>query len=196
MSNNDRGRLVTSKMHKSYRKFFRQMGIRNIYEVPIRKSGMTGSGEANECHSNVGKLQRTYGGKVVLGFIIRQRQNNGLSLHHHSVWSTPEGNWVDVTLNWFDDDVVMFAPVKEYDANNTVWKTCNFIVDKNYKKKGLVRKEGSQIEHTRFSPVISMSNMFKKCPPEDRDSKGGGFTRPSSATGKSWDEIWSRTCNA
>jgi len=93
----------------------RQIGMRDVYVVPIRKNGMTGSGIKGDCHGNAIKLQLTYGGKVVLGFLVKKLKNR-LILLHHSAWMTPEGKLVDITLNWLDEKIALFAPIEKYDA--------------------------------------------------------------------------------
>jgi len=66
----------------------------------------------NESHYNVTKIQLERGGRTVLGFNIIQTDNDTF-VNHHSVWQTPKGALVDVTL----DEPVIFLPVKYYDAN-------------------------------------------------------------------------------
>ena len=65
-----------------------------------------------KCHDNVIKTQLERGGRTVLGFKIIQTENDTF-VNHHSVWQTPKGALVDVTL----DEPVIFLPVKYYDAN-------------------------------------------------------------------------------
>ena len=65
-----------------------------------------------ECHHNVTKIQLERGGRTVLGFNILQAENETF-VSHHSVWQTPTGSLVDVTL----DEAMIFLPVKYYDAN-------------------------------------------------------------------------------
>ncbi len=119
-------------LSKKYRKFMRQMGMKDVYEVPIRKNGMTGSGHKAHCHSNASKLQAIYGGKVVTGFAIsiafidESETTMGVKFLSHSVWQTPEGKLVDVTLNWKDDDTVLFSPVVSFDVTK---EACNIFGD-------------------------------------------------------------------
>ena len=207
---------------KKYRQFMNQMGMRDVYEVPIRKTGMTGSGMKGECHDNVSKIQSVYGGKVVTGFVIcrdtvideiRPGEVNVFRFMSHSVWMTPEGKLVDVTLGWIKDDVahmvdgcdldsIWFSPVVSYDSLKTYYRGVgNYILPKNYKTKGLLLETdvlgrgGWQKIHIYFSKSLNKNNhIFNLKGPYfeviDSQSKQGGFTEPSSATGKSWAKIW------
>jgi hypothetical protein len=72
----------------------------------------------NECHQNVTKIQLERGGRSVLGFNILQEESTTF-INHHSVWETPTGSLVDVTL----DEPMGFLPVKYFDANKEFYFT-------------------------------------------------------------------------
>ena len=72
----------------------------------------------NECHQNVTKIQLERGGRSVLGFNILQTGNETF-VNHHSVWETPTGSLVEVTL----DEPMGFLPVKYFDANKEFYFT-------------------------------------------------------------------------
>lgn len=206
-------------LSKKYRKFMRQMGMKDVYEVPIRKNGMTGSGHKAYCHNNASKLQAIYGGKVVTGFAIsiafidESETTMGVEFLTHSVWQTPEGKLVDVTLNWKDDDTVLFSPVVSFDVTKEACSIFgDYLLPPNYKKKGLylsspllIEEKGRTQEFIPFSSGLNKDRLLLSCPKPNLNERitidaqtgkpksgAGGFTKRSSATGKSWDEIWKR----
>jgi hypothetical protein len=177
--------LEKVKMPKQYRQFMRQMGMTDVYKVPIRKTGLTGSGHEGECHDNVAKIQAVYGGKSVKGFFIYRdtmtkkttsQKKKVFRFVSHSVWLTPEGKLADVTYGWVKNDVdyiiegcdlntIWFSPVVSFDCQKTYYHTLgNYIVPKNYKKFGLWvetdRLESGQWNkiHTDFCESISKKN--------------------------------------
>lgn len=119
---------------KQVSRFLRKHGLKNTISVPVRKSGLTGSGKANQCHSNVYKLVKVYGGKQLLGFGVNTARSlyldgtdklpthlqwqdtpDTLRLYWHSVWITPEGKAVDVTSDdsraiSSTEDAITFIP--------------------------------------------------------------------------------------
>lgn len=104
--------------NRKIRKILKNLGTEEIRKVPIRKKGFTGRMPKGNCHSNVSYLVCKYGGRQVTGYVVDKFSNPILSkdctnLAHHSVWETPEGKLVDVTLNWCcpDDDNIVFAVV-------------------------------------------------------------------------------------
>ena len=208
--------LTKVRLPKKYRQFMRQVGMRDVYEVPVRKNGMTGSGNKGQCHGNASKLQALYGGKVVSGFAIsRERLDDSriiMTFISHSVWQTPEDKLVDVTLNWKDDDTVWFSPLVSFDVTKESWDIIgDFTLPTNYKKKGLylgsphLTENGERmLQHIPFSSVLNKEIVVKRSPRQNLDdidwldpdgnpiSEFGGFTERSSATGKSWNQIWER----
>ena len=71
-----------------------------------------------ECHHNVTKIQLDRGGRSVLGFNIDQ-EGNGTMVYNHSVWETPQGSLMDVTLG----KPIRFLPVKYFDASEEWYYT-------------------------------------------------------------------------
>ncbi len=200
----DQNKNITSSIPKTYRQFMRQMGMRNVYQVPIRKKGMTGSGIAHQCQDNVHKLQAVYGGRCVVGYNLQERDFRGRHNYwfiSHYAWITPEGQLVDVTLNHQFEDFCIFAPIQTYDVNcENYVSPYIFNLPKNYKRRGLTRHSNKTgWEDIPFSLEIDRENHIFRRPmpyfllPKEYYEERGGFTEPSSATGKSWDEIWSRT---
>jgi hypothetical protein len=253
MSNAYGCKRANNRIPKTYHPFMKKLGIRDVYEVPIRTKGMTSSGQMNQCHTNVAKLQVVYGGKVASGFLLhrkKERLKQGKyvsgerkwfssvewSFNPHSVWMTPEGKLVDVTQQRKELDVrtsTLFAPLQFSDARKHHWYfVIDYYLSKKYKKKGIwmttsrfSREEAESIAKQNPGIVITPSvtgtstrmrwlgdySCIEGAIEQDRfeyphpyftdevcgldiDNRLGGFTEPSTATGKSWDEIWRRTC--
>ena len=254
MSNAYGCKRANNRIHKKFLPFMKKLGIRDVYEVPSRKKGMTSSGQMNQCHSNAAKLQITYGGKVASGFLLHREKVVQLtpaqreyyseeqksfalvewSCIPHSVWMTPEGKLVNVTQDrpvLGDRSSALFAPLHFVDARKEYWYfLADYDLPKNYLKKGVwvttnyFSKEHAEEIANQYpagrvfvapSPVlrdqtdmrfladpsaIKVSSLIRKkdqgrfADDLDLDNRRGGFTEPSTATGKSWDEIWRRTC--
>jgi hypothetical protein len=152
------------KVDKKFHKMLKQLRIENIFDVPIRRNCMTGSGQKNQCHKNVGLLNEKYGGKTALGFALfydSQNYNHISKIDYpyfdivsHSCWITPEGKLVDVTLGHNDDDYVLFAPIKIFDGKKEHWSCyLNFRLKRNYMKKGFQICQGvrNNWEHIYFN---------------------------------------------
>ena len=185
--------------------FCKGMGITEVVDVPIRKKGMTGSGLSRECHSNARLLTKTYGGKVVLGFAAT---TNGTTLTlpneipvcdesifflHHSVWETPEGEMVDVTWNDRSVNRFWFLPLIKYDPKMENYSTPpNVIFTRN---DGVWLYENRGTRNQNFTAQLP-NKVMKRTRKEMRgrileeagiifdDEETGGFTEPSTATGK------------
>jgi len=256
MSNAYGCKRANNRIPKTYRPFMKKLGIRDVYEVPIRTKGMTSSGQMNQCHTNVAKLQVVYGGKVASGFLLHRNKVVQLtpaqrehysekeksfasvewSCIPHSVWMTPEGKLVDVTHRSpeiGDRSSELFAPLHFVDGRKEYWYfLADYDLPKNYRKNGVwittstsyVGKEEAEEFANKNPPgrvfigscpvfpdtttmrfladpsAIKVSSLIRKkdqgrfADDLDLDNRRGGFTEPSTATGKSWDEIWSRTC--
>ena len=76
--------------------------MKKIIEVDeVRMTGFTGMMLHGQCHHNVAYLTQRYGGKQVVGYYVEKRRNvrgNVYKAIHHSIWKTPEGKYVEVTL--------------------------------------------------------------------------------------------------
>ena len=194
--------------YKKCKPFIESMGLTEIYDVPIRKKGMTGSGEKGGCVWNSLKLQSVYGGKLVLGFVIDETKKDNIELGitefiSHQIWETPEGNWVDVTLNWNEEDTMLFSPMISFEPQNHYFHCpfsfgiyddfhrgiLRFSEDLGYefyprnvfKKKRL--KRDNHLFHRDY-PYINTENKHLW----DKES----FTKPSTSTGKYFSEMWER----
>ncbi len=111
-------------MKTTLKPFVKSWGIKALLSVPIRKTGLTGSLPYGRCHHNVSFLQERYGGETVLGFAILEEDTFFWCIPH-SVWKTPEGKYVDVTLKMTietdETEYVRFAPLVWYDATRVGW---------------------------------------------------------------------------
>jgi len=190
---------------KSSRQVFAFLNIFKMYNVEIRKNGLTGSGKLNECHANVTKLVLLYGGKRANGIAITMT-NNFISFAYHSVWQTPENELVDVT--WAKDtdkdkllsvDSFYFAPTDYIPSLDIVVKrTSNeiLVLDRSnfrnafdlipIRKKVLRNKRFTNTFFTPFKPMKDVTRLLQFDDMRTLDS----FTEPSSATGKHFRDIW------
>lgn len=94
----------------------------------------------NESHYNVTKIQLERGGRTVFGFKILQIENEVL-VNHYSVWQTPTGALLDVTL----DEPMIFLPVEYYDANKEWYSTgTSFRFPNNTKRTKILHSVDGQ----------------------------------------------------
>jgi len=77
-------------------KVISKMRLPNPIKVPIRKRGMTSSGEEYCCHRNVETIICVYGGRRMIGYNIGVK-DGCLNLMSHSLWITPQNEMVDIT---------------------------------------------------------------------------------------------------
>lgn len=100
------------------------LNLGEFIRVPIRKKGLTGSGESFNCHHNSSAITKCKGGQWLRGYTVLQTGERDSSVNvkfdaieflYHSVWITPEGNAVCVSNNYFgefkDLDHILFIPV-------------------------------------------------------------------------------------
>ena len=79
-------------------KVVRDLGLNKFIWIKKRTRGLTGNSQFRDCHWNVGKLVKRYGGKRVTGYSVQQDTGKGyVRFYFHSVWLTPENELVDVT---------------------------------------------------------------------------------------------------
>ncbi|MDP7280509.1 MAG: hypothetical protein QGG39_11590, partial [Candidatus Poribacteria bacterium] len=195
---------------KQVSRFLRKHGLKNTISVPVRKSGLTGSGKANQCHSNVYKLVKVYGGKQLLGFgtnIARSVYLDGtdklpthlgfqgtpdtLKLYWHSVWITPEGKAVDVTSDdsraiSYTEDAITFIPCHVLTGDTDAVAKAGIVVPFKFKRKG-IWLENELVKESRIRYLWHKDPITKN----DRICymANGGFHNPSKVTGKYHDEI-------
>ena len=110
----DIGKKCTKTMHKNIIKGMREVTDGECYFVRRRLKGVTGNGEKSACHTNVKKLVDRIGGEAVYGWkLAKYKELMGLGIYSfvfHSIWKTPEGKCVDVTMceNYGDDRRLVF----------------------------------------------------------------------------------------
>ena len=188
---------------KSSRQVFAFLNIFKMYNVEIRKNGLTGSGKLGECHTNVTKLVLLYGGEKVHGIAITVA-DDFISFSYHSVWQTPENELVDVTWAKETDkllsvDSFYFVPTDYMPSFDIVVKrTSNeiLLLDRyNFRtvfdlvpirKKVLRNKRFTNTFFTPFKPLEDVTRLLQFDDMRTLDS----FTEPSSATGKHFRDIW------
>lgn len=173
--------------------FCKSMGITQVMGVPVRKKGMTSSGIKHDCHWNVRLLTKRYGGKTVLGYkVTLVPQDRVILFHHHSVWETPEGQVVDVTDGERDEDTFSFLPLAKYDPTKESYYTRNVLF---HPTEGINLYRSPENGATRIRGIPITNKMLKRKRTKVREcilgyanepdeSEGGGFTKPSTATGK------------
>lgn len=162
------------------------LGIKDSIEIPIRKNGLTGSGEISECHGNVDLLVRTYGGKSVLGFSYEIHEDF-IKFYSHTVWETPEGKIVDVTYHHRECDTFDFLPIVKYNPKveyyttppNVIFKSGKIILSET---GDLYGKCFSRKDFKKNKKKIKSHLMEKRNFPSPLDM--GGFSKPSTSTGK------------
>ena len=201
MQNINRPIGTVSELRKA-QTFCNAIGISHAIEVPVRKRGMTSSGYPNQCHSNTSLLVKKFGGCVVTGF-LRIMSNGYLMLLCHSVWKTPEGKMVDVTLGRSKLDKICFLPVAEYDSNTHYYATSfNVVFPATGGGVFFVEHISSFLDGREKGVWVSKANLkrqgksnlrsklFERVSGEFPDEECGGFVEPSIASGKTFDKIW------
>jgi len=172
--------------------------------VPVRRNCMTGSGLPNMCHFNVDILVRTYGGYRLTGYVITNSTDDlsYFEFVEHSVWITPEEKAVDVTAHNFETSThVVFIPLTRDLIHAKQY--LNFSIRKDYLQSGVsILYRDFQTDSLKTLTIPS-SKFSKKClivvPGEDNAEtisdwktetmECGGFSKPSTCTGKTWNEI-------
>jgi hypothetical protein len=95
------GTNYTNKLPASVRDAMKQISHDDCYLIKRRVKGVTGTGKVHNCHQNVQDLVDRIGGERVSGWLLmRQNQlfRNGIYVWiFHSIWKTPEDEYVDVT---------------------------------------------------------------------------------------------------
>jgi len=197
--------------------WLRKSGFNSPILVPVRRNCMTGSGFANQCHSNVLNLVTIYGGHRLGGYLVTnavdELGNNITIFFSHSVWVTPEGKAVDVTAhNFTDDRSVVFIPKFKETKNSNI--LADFVLPKSINKDGVwvnfdeefnaIFSQNENLELIRFGDSLSFvrfpSSKFshkllhvkvvnKTAEDWALDLLDGGFTQDSRWSKRSWKEI-------
>tara|TARA_B100000959_G_C14927767_1_gene602219 strand:- start:651 stop:1307 length:657 start_codon:yes stop_codon:yes gene_type:complete len=143
----DKARLIpmTEKHLRKFKQIIKAFSLGKPYEVKIRKSGKTSLGVKNACHNNVCELVKEVGGMQVTGYWVQRGKDCDFSVMlSHSIWETPEGQWVDVTLgDRFTLDTITFFPVKRFDPTKEFYQCTLDIIVKDDIHKGIKIRECS-----------------------------------------------------
>tara|TARA_B110000858_G_scaffold115677_1_gene132184 strand:+ start:195 stop:875 length:681 start_codon:yes stop_codon:yes gene_type:complete len=109
--------MITSNHLRKFDKIIKCWNLSKPIQVQVRKVGKTSQGIKNRCHNNVCEIVQYLGGKQVTGFAFTRKDNAEFTqMVGHSVWLTPEGKYVDVTLGKQSRlDHITFIPVKTFD---------------------------------------------------------------------------------
>ena len=112
-----------------------------VVPEPRVNAGLTGNMPELRCHQNVDYLVKRVGGSRVTGWHL-SKDTQGYILSHHSVWRTPEGMLVDVTLK----ECSTFFIFDEAKANEPLAQAfLNF--DQHDKNTWLINNNGNIIAH-------------------------------------------------
>ena len=171
-----------------------KIGLRNIIKVKRRKRGMTSSMKKNGCHQNVRILVEQFGGKQLVGYVVRK---DPFYLYYHSVWITPEGKVIDTTIS-MSKDFTYFSPVFIYQDDGFWIDGSNIILTNNLVKRGFYycseNYDGSGVNEDGFFrfPLKNLcwrntlwSNLYDTKEERLKSTHGflhngsGGFTEPS-----------------
>lgn len=131
----------TPSLHQ-FRPLLRLLGTGKLYDVRSRKRGITSSGKPNRCHANVVLAVKAFGGKRIWGWSIccdlsADAPNEYLMLFSHSIWETPEGEWVDLTKSSDIEGVdVMFMPISS--EHSETFHNTRLVIPRKWRKEGLV----------------------------------------------------------
>ena len=103
-------------------RFANSQGLPDPIKVPIRRSGVSGSGDPHQCHTNSLLMADRYGGRVLVGLGFSSEHPNSIVVVGHSVWISPEGKAVCLTLNSSNPQIrvanVDFIPLWVYDEDD------------------------------------------------------------------------------
>jgi len=102
-------------------RFAKSQGLPDPILVPIRRKGLSGSGDPRQCHTNSLLMADRYGGRVLTGLCLSFVGTNSTFVVGHSVWVSPEGHAVCLTTNSsvknLLKDHVDFIPLWVYDED-------------------------------------------------------------------------------
>lgn len=82
-------------------KIAKMQNLSNPIKVPVRLTGLSGSGDKGMCHTNCLLMADLYGGKVLSGFSLDGGVGDHSWISGHSVWITPEGSAVCITTHGY-----------------------------------------------------------------------------------------------
>ena len=209
--------VSTNDIPKLHRQQLTKLGFGKMIKVRGRKKGLTSSGIPNLCHGNVAKIVKVYGGKHLWGVSVRRMEYGEAVVHptmkgnvgcthvyQHSIWVTPEGKLVDVTMtpynknkhNFTYDDENLFIPIAELgleqimvipnidmvDGLGTIALTSEGELIHTLEPNAYSKNRYIHSDNKKPFKIVLVLNQAQ------RSDYGGGFTLPSMFTGKSFDE--------
>lgn len=137
------GKNYTNKIPASIRDAMKQITSDDCYLIKRRIKGVSGAGKAHNCHKNVQDLADRIGGGRVSGWLLMRKNQlirNGIYVWiFHSIWKTPEAEYVDVTQNeiYGNDKIATFWHDSKRDAD----------LDKGTAYNSIIAIENSQAAH-------------------------------------------------
>lgn len=138
--------------------------------VTPRQKGLTSTGESHNCHSNVIELVNRFGGSHIMGWELSHHHGT-IVLNHHSIWKTPEHEFVDVTqLSALDNEYprqnpFLFIPLVK--ASDNLWVSFyagKICLKENY--VGVISDLNEQIvpaEELRFRKGKTIKEIIYGC---------------------------------
>jgi hypothetical protein len=108
------GTNYTNKLPTPIKDAMKQLTNDDCYLIKRRVKGVTGSGAVLNCHQNVQDLVDRIGGERISGWLLMRKNElyrNGMYIWmFHSIWKTPENEYVDVTQSdvYGNDKVATF----------------------------------------------------------------------------------------
>ena len=135
---------ITSNHLRKFDKIIKCWNLSKPIQVKVRKVGKTAQGIKNRCHNNVCEIVQYLGGKQVTGFVFtRKDENEFTQMIGHSVWLTPEGKYVDVTLGKESrNDYITFIPVITFDPLTEYFQSDTDIIVFDDVHEGCAIKKG------------------------------------------------------
>ena len=201
--------VINDLLSTKQKKILEKMGLDKVdlLSVKRRNKGLTSSGIGGNCHSNVRKLVELIGGKQIVGYGIQTNVRNHtfgyercLQFYGHSVWMTPEGEVIDPTesANSYKYDTTNFIPIMVYQEDYVWTDQIDYLFPEEFERSGYILQGDIGQSHNdmriTFESLSSeMTYTTKKYTEEEFKQhiryENGGFTKPSSSTGKTFDEL-------
>tara|TARA_B100002003_G_scaffold68920_1_gene64302 strand:+ start:317 stop:1144 length:828 start_codon:yes stop_codon:yes gene_type:complete len=197
--------------------FVKQIGYDVVIRVPKQNPNvLTGSGKKGDCHTNSRLMSISFGGNRILGYTIKEEDENMTLFLGHSVWNTPENKTRCVTdYNNGNISSFLFLPVgfNEIDTHKSFMledliitkdidnsclsfmlggKGINDII-REQEKYLVMRKELEiRVEKRGHSfPKMKISKSWSSL----IEIQTSNFSKVSSTTGRSWDYYKNKILN-
>ena len=184
------------------KKILEKIGLGNIISVKRRNKGLTSSGIGGECHSNVRKLVKLFGGKQLVGYGVQTNVGyegeRCVQFYNHSVWITPEGQVIDPTksVSSHKYNVTNFIPVVVYQEDNVWTQPMDLMFPENFEDRVYILQCDEIHPEDMRLPYDSLCWKTTIATAQLTDeqlnsvfNQRGGFSLPSLSTGKTYDEL-------